>query len=137
MVLCTLMLRASLILSAFSGTTNSLNFGLLERDCWSRMTLVYSCIAPHGGEIIPELASSSMLPRFEETRRAMRVLARRISRVRPHTIVFFFFSSRRRHTRLTCDWSSDMCSSDLADGRLHEHFLHSCALVLMGFVAAV
>src|SRR3989344_6410581 len=25
-----------------------------------------------------------------------------------------FFSSRRRHTRLTCDWSSDVCSSDLA-----------------------
>src|SRR6266571_7982388 len=25
---------------------------------------------------------------------------------------FFFFSSRRRHTRLTCDWSSDVCSSD-------------------------
>src|SRR5690242_19810879 len=28
-------------------------------------------------------------------------------------LVFFFFSSRRRHTRLTCDWSSDVCSSDL------------------------
>src|SRR5690242_21591372 len=28
---------------------------------------------------------------------------------------FFFFSSRRRHTRLTCDWSSDVCSSDLVD----------------------
>src|SRR6267142_5914063 len=27
--------------------------------------------------------------------------------------IFFFFSSRRRHTRLTCDWSSDVCSSDL------------------------
>src|SRR6266571_5502325 len=26
--------------------------------------------------------------------------------------VAFFFSSRRRHTRLTCDWSSDVCSSD-------------------------
>src|SRR3954466_14266784 len=25
---------------------------------------------------------------------------------------FFFFSSRRRHTRLSCDWSSDVCSSD-------------------------
>src|SRR3954465_7829004 len=24
-----------------------------------------------------------------------------------------FFSSRRRHTRLSCDWSSDVCSSDL------------------------
>src|SRR5256886_10569222 len=27
--------------------------------------------------------------------------------------VFFFFSSRRRHTRFDCDWSSDVCSSDL------------------------
>src|SRR5207237_7593431 len=25
----------------------------------------------------------------------------------------FFFSSRRRHTRFKCDWSSDVCSSDL------------------------
>src|SRR2546427_9577713 len=29
--------------------------------------------------------------------------------------VFFFFSSRRRHTRFDCDWSSDVCSSDLGD----------------------
>src|SRR2546430_13905796 len=29
---------------------------------------------------------------------------------------FFFFSSRRRHTRFDCDWSSDVCSSDLAAG---------------------
>src|SRR6266446_8293239 len=29
-------------------------------------------------------------------------------------IFFFFFSSRRRHTRLQGDWSSDVCSSDLA-----------------------
>src|SRR5258706_1485269 len=28
--------------------------------------------------------------------------------------LFFFFSSRRRHTRLVSDWSSDVCSSDLA-----------------------
>src|SRR5260370_34613200 len=27
--------------------------------------------------------------------------------------VLFFFSSRRRHTRFKCDWSSDVCSSDL------------------------
>src|SRR5689334_24293753 len=27
--------------------------------------------------------------------------------------VSFFFSSRRRHTRWNCDWSSDVCSSDL------------------------
>src|SRR2546430_10296134 len=29
-------------------------------------------------------------------------------------LVFFFFSSRRRHTRFDCDWSSDVCSSDLS-----------------------
>src|SRR3712207_8200263 len=28
-------------------------------------------------------------------------------------LVFFFFSSRRRHTRYWRDWSSDVCSSDL------------------------
>src|SRR2546430_12541936 len=27
----------------------------------------------------------------------------------------FFFSSRRRHTRFDCDWSSDVCSSDLGE----------------------
>src|SRR5260370_16456272 len=30
---------------------------------------------------------------------------------------FFFFSSRRRHTRFKCDWSSDVCSSDLVKAR--------------------
>src|SRR5207302_2969779 len=29
---------------------------------------------------------------------------------------FFFFSSRRRHTRFSRDWSSDVCSSDLRTG---------------------
>src|SRR6266478_2549538 len=32
---------------------------------------------------------------------------------------FFFFSSRRRHTRFDCDWSSDVCSSDLDDVDAH------------------
>src|SRR5699024_3555259 len=33
-------------------------------------------------------------------------------------LVVFFFSSRRRHTRSKRDWSSDVCSSDLGNGRL-------------------
>src|SRR6266566_7738895 len=40
--------------------------------------------------------------------------------------IFFFFSSRRRHTRLQGDWSSDVCSSDLLDLRTrfpHVHLL--------------
>src|SRR5438270_6733038 len=31
-------------------------------------------------------------------------------------LLMFFFSSRRRHTRFDCDWSSDVCSSDLFMG---------------------
>src|SRR5256886_15671677 len=39
----------------------------------------------------------------------------------------FFFSSRRRHTRFDCDWSSDVCSSDLIWG---------ATLWLSGYVSA-
>src|SRR5207249_6180138 len=41
-------------------------------------------------------------------------------------VFFFFFSSRRRHTRSKRDWSSDVCSSDLADaGSLRVRLLGS------------
>src|SRR5262245_64522591 len=36
-------------------------------------------------------------------------------------ILFFFFSSRRRHTRCLSDWSSDVCSSDLAFANVQPH----------------
>src|SRR5438309_11934500 len=36
-------------------------------------------------------------------------------------VIYFFFSRRRRHTRWNCDWSSDVCSSDL---RLEESAVH-------------
>src|SRR5690606_41027468 len=32
----------------------------------------------------------------------------------------FFFSSRRRHTRFSRDWSSDVCSSDLGEEKVYE-----------------
>src|SRR5256886_2707165 len=35
-------------------------------------------------------------------------------------VLFFFFSSRRRHTRFDCDWSSDVCSSDLTRHSIAE-----------------
>src|SRR5256885_2416038 len=37
----------------------------------------------------------------------------RNNRTETKPLYFFFFSSRRRHTRLQGDWSSDVCSSDL------------------------
>ena len=51
------------------------------------MTLVFSCIAPHGGEIIPQLASKQMFHKFAETRKGMQAIARRVLQARPDTIV--------------------------------------------------
>src|SRR2546427_2257781 len=51
----------------------------------------------------------------------------------PSRMVFFFFSSRRRHTRFDCDWSSDVCSSDLRHAQELEkaiaEFEQACAIV--------
>src|SRR5688572_31835214 len=41
-------------------------------------------------------------------------------------VLFFFFSSRRRHTRFDCDWSSDVCSSDL------QHLFYALAKARRG-----
>src|SRR3954466_283195 len=48
-----------------------------------------------------------------------------------------FFSSRRRHTRLSCDWSSDVCSSDLPlggnrKGRIRTHVNLMLTMLLGG-----
>src|SRR5207253_6125069 len=45
--------------------------------------------------------------------------------------VVFFFSSRRRHTRWPRDWSSDVCSSDLAsrENGIFIHFFKNRAFV--------
>src|SRR5438046_3298881 len=42
-------------------------------------------------------------------------------------ICYFFFSSRRRHTRLVSDWSSDVCSSDLLQSITIGVFKHLSA----------
>src|SRR5437762_12397085 len=42
-------------------------------------------------------------------------------------LLFFFFSSRRRHTRYIGDWSSDVCSSDLSVQTLDDRSTNCCA----------
>src|SRR2546427_11215295 len=45
-------------------------------------------------------------------------------------LIFFFFSSRRRHTRFDCDWSSDVCSSDLIACKLCEAVCPAMAITI-------
>src|SRR5258705_1382126 len=45
----------------------------------------------------------------------LKAIAMRDPRVADDDALDLFFSSRRRHTRCLSDWSSDVCSSDLAD----------------------
>src|SRR5689334_24342239 len=49
---------------------------------------------------------------------------------------FFFFSSRRRHTRWNCDWSSDVCSSDLGAPELVTPY-PALRLVLLRTIAVL
>src|SRR3989338_2921244 len=41
-----------------------------------------------------------------------------------YLLFFFIFSSRRRHTRWNCDWSSDVCSSDLRPCNALDKYLN-------------
>src|SRR5260221_5038327 len=66
-----------------------------------------------------------------------RVSRRRASMATFNFVLFsllFFFSSRRRHTRSLCDWSSDVCSSDLHAHGHHERqtLLHVVAHLHVG-----
>src|SRR2546428_2344969 len=57
----------------------------------------------------------------------------------PPEAPLFFFSSRRRHTRSDRDWSSDVCSSDLEEGREAAGSAPPTGQRLLGpaFIAAV
>src|SRR5690606_40480654 len=49
----------------------------------------------------------------------------------PHGLCWLFFSSRRRHTRFSRDWSSDVCSSDLLNlADLHNQLGEDYVLLL-------
>ncbi len=51
------------------------------------LVIVYGCVAPHGAELIPSLATRSSLSLFRRTRDGMRKLASEIAAARPDTVI--------------------------------------------------
>src|ERR1022692_2785163 len=103
------------------------------RNCWiiSCITAVYTyltqCVAPDGtGRALRQMSDFKYMEHRTPKRGYMSVDAPDYSTGRHRTHLCFqvvtrfinfcrpsfFFSSRRRHTRLQGDWSSDVCSSD-------------------------
>ncbi|HME19268.1 MAG TPA: hypothetical protein VKF15_06020 [Nitrososphaerales archaeon] len=78
------------------------------------MPLVYACIAPHGGELVPRLAGDK-LRLFADSRKGMRILASQLERARPDTIVVASPHNLRlfRHIGIVL---SENCSGSVTEG---------------------
>src|SRR2546430_12149068 len=74
-----------------------------QRDMLDQMLRVFSIAPDHDLNLMQE----DQTP-LQFAARVLETLPAVLRKIRPD----FFFSSRRRHTRFDCDWSSDVCSSD-------------------------
>ncbi|MBI3859096.1 MAG: hypothetical protein HY296_02490 [Thaumarchaeota archaeon] len=94
------------------------------------MPLVFACIAPHGGELVPSLAGKE-LRRFGPTRKGMRVLASQIRKERPETIVLATPHNLRMPKNIGVVISENS-SGKVTDGRKEVSLKAKCDLVLGG-----
>ena len=81
----------------------------------SALPLVYACIAPHGGEIVPALAGSQ-LGLFSPTRKGMRKIAAQLDEARPDTVVIASPHNLRLHKHIGVVLSENS-SGRVAEGR--------------------
>lgn len=88
------------------------------------MPLIYACIAPHGGEIVPALAGKN-LASFAPTRSGMRTLAKRMKEARPDTIVVASPHNLRlvKHIGVVM---SENSSGNVGDGRRQIRLRAKC-----------
>src|SRR3989339_1923228 len=89
------------IVANINGLINKLNGTITREDNLGKLRLAYPIKNVHQGSYV--VAEFDMSPENEKKLNSQLSLTPEV----------FFFSSRRRHTRLVSDWSSDVCSSDL------------------------
>jgi aromatic ring-opening dioxygenase LigB subunit len=90
--------------------------------------LVYACIAPHGGEIVPALAGNK-LRLFMPTRRGMKALAMEMRRARPDTIVIASPHNLRLHKHIGVV-TAENSSGSAAEGRREIRYRAKCDMQL-------
>ena len=88
------------------------------------MPLVYACIAPHGGEIVPALAGNK-LRKFMPTRRGMQALAIEMKRARPDTIVIASPHNLRLHRHIGVV-TAENSSGRAAEGKREIRYRAKC-----------
>jgi aromatic ring-opening dioxygenase LigB subunit len=92
------------------------------------MPLVYACIAPHGGEMVPRLAGNK-LRLFASPRKGIRVLAAQLEKAKPETIVVASPHNLRLHKHIGVVLSEN-CSGKVAEGRKWVSLRAKCDLEL-------
>ncbi len=93
------------------------------------MPLVYACIAPHGGEIIPGLARSNAEDQlFRKTRKGMLEIARELKKMRPDTIVIASPHNLRLYRKIGVVFSENSSGSLKSESRrgLQIHLSAKC-----------
>jgi aromatic ring-opening dioxygenase LigB subunit len=80
--------------------------------------LVYACITPHGGEIVPELAGP-YIERMAETRKSMEILGQRMRECRPETIVVITPHGTRIDGQVSIVNSESVVGSEQENGRTY------------------
>ena len=78
------------------------------------MGIVFACIAPHGAEIIPELAGNQ-LKAFAETRRGMEELAALFKKQKPETVIIATPHNLRLEATI------GVVTTEFTDGTLEEN----------------
>jgi aromatic ring-opening dioxygenase LigB subunit len=90
--------------------------------------LVYACIAPHGGEIVPALAGNK-LPMFMDTRNGMKRLGLEVKQARPDTIVIATPHNLRLHRHIGVV-TAENSSGSAREGRREIRFRAKCDMAL-------
>src|SRR2546430_4410821 len=108
-----LVTTSAVVLRTYPYSETSKIVRLATRDVGVQSAIAKGVLRPRSRSVAGlELLSEGMAQLYHRETRELQTLAAFDLLVLRRELALVFFSSRRRHTRFDCDWSSDVCSSD-------------------------